>query len=135
MTTSDHPLKRPAGRYDETKPLTPTRLAALGALLVAVLVAFSALAYQQYASKRIPFANTGYQVVDDHSVRVDFSVSKERGSSVQCRLQARDRLNTEVGTVVVRLGPDLAGTVDQSATITTSARAAAGVVLSCRPAP
>jgi hypothetical protein len=135
MTTSDRPLRRPAGRYDEPRPLSRPVLLGLGVLLVVALAGLSFFAYRHYADARTPFQNTGYRVVSDTSVEVQFSVSKERGDTVQCQLAARDADQTEVGSLLVTLGPDEAGTVDRTETVTTTARAALGEVLSCRPAP
>ena len=110
-------------------------LLAGAALLVTVLTAFSVLAYRHYSHGRTPFRNVDYQVQSDTRVLVRFEVVKDAGKRVQCLLQARDRNNVEVGSLVATVGPEGSGTVTNAYLVSTRHRAVAGEVLSCRPAP
>jgi hypothetical protein len=102
-------------------------------LLVLVLAAFSFVAYRHYSAGRTPFSNLDYTVESDHGIVVRFQVVKDAGESVQCVLQARDRDNAEVGSLVTTIGPGERGTVTRALLVTTKRRAVAGEVLSCRP--
>jgi hypothetical protein len=125
-------LRRPPGRYDEPRPLTRPVLLGGAALLVAALMGFAFVAYQHYASTRVEFSDLGYQV-SDTGVAVRFQVVKGAGKKVECVLQARDRNNVEVGSLVVTIGPEGSGAVTKSSFVPTSRPAVAGEVLSCRP--
>ena len=131
--TSPSGLRRPPGRYDEQRPLPAWARVGGGVLLVGVLLAFSFVGYRHYAGSRAPFTNNGSEVRSDTEVVVRFSVVVEAHSSARCVLQARDRDNTEVGSSVVTVRSDTSRTVDRSETVTTTRRAVAAEVLSCRP--
>jgi hypothetical protein len=106
-----------------------------GALLLVLLLAgFSFVAYRHFAHGRTPFTNLDYTVESDHGIVIRFQVVKDAGKTVQCVLQARDRDNTEVGSLVTTIGPSESGAVTRSVLIRTTRRAVAGEVLSCRPA-
>ena len=106
-----------------------------GALLLVVLLAgFSVVAYRHYAQERTPFTNLDYTVGSDHEIVVRFQVVKDAGKTVQCVLQARDRDNAEVGSFLATIGPGESGTVTKAVHLTTTRRAVAGEVLTCRPA-
>jgi hypothetical protein len=103
-------------------------------LLVAALVGLAFLGWRHYDRSRTPFSNLGY-TVGDSAVVVRFSVVKDAGKTVQCLVQARDRDNAEVGSLVSTIGPDGSGTLKREVSVPTTRRAVAGEVLSCRPAP
>src|SRR5438067_282721 len=99
MTTSAG-LRRPPGRYDERRPLPRPVLVGGAVALVVALAGFSFLAYRHYAAGRTPFTNLDYRVESDHGIVVRFQVVMQEGKTVQCVLQARDRNNSEVGSLV-----------------------------------
>ena len=113
MTTPSG-LRRPPGRYDEPRTLPRPVLLGGAALLVAVLTVFSVVAYRHYAQGRTPFRNVDYEVQSDTRVLVRFEVVKDAGKTVRCLLQARDRNNAEVGSLVATVGPDGSGTVTKA---------------------
>jgi hypothetical protein len=127
-------LRRPPGRYDERRPLPRPVIVGGALVLVLALAGFSFVAYRHYSAGRTPFTNLDYKVQSDHAVLVRFQVVKDAGKTVQCVLQARDRDNTEVGSLVTTIGPSESGTVTRALLVTTRRRAVAGEVLSCRPA-
>jgi hypothetical protein len=131
--TTPPALRRPPGRYDEPRQLPRPVLLGGVALLVAALVGFAFVGWRHYATSRTPFTNLGYTATDS-AVVVRFQVVKDAGKTVQCLLQARDRDNAEVGSLVTTIGPDGSGTLTRAVTVPTSRRAVAGEVLSCRPA-
>ena len=133
MTTSAG-LRRPPGRYDERRPLPRPVIIGGALVLVLALAGFSFAAYRHYSAGRTPFTNLDYTVESDQVVLVRFQVVVHAGRTVQCVLQARDRENTEVGSLVTTIGPGESGTVTKALRLTTKHRAVAGEVLSCRPA-
>jgi hypothetical protein len=133
MTTSPG-LRRPPGRYDEPRPLSRPVLLGGAALLVAALVGLALVGWRHYATSRTPYTNLGY-TLSERAVVVRFSVVKDAGKTVQCLLQARDRDNAEVGSLVTTIGPDGSGTLERAVSVPTTRQAVAGEVLSCRPAP
>jgi hypothetical protein len=133
MTTSPG-LRRPAGRYDAPRSLSPAARVGAGLLLVAALLGFAFVGYRHYAHGRAPFTNTGYAVQSDSSVLVRFTVVVEAHETVRCLLQARDADNVEVGSAVVRVTSGSSRAVAREDTVSTKRRAVAAEVLSCRPA-
>ena len=131
--TTPPALRRPPGRYDEPRKLSRPVLLSGTALLVAALVGFAYVGWRHYAASRTPFTNLGY-AVSDSAVVVRFQVVKDAGKTVTCLLQARDRDNAEVGSLVTTIGPDGSGTLKREVSVPTTRRAVAAEVLSCRPA-
>ena len=74
---------------------------------------------------------TGYEVLSNSEVRVEYRVQRPEGVAVDCEVAALDRRKGRVGVVtdhVPAAGPTL---VDREVTVRTSARAVTGVVESC----
>lgn len=74
---------------------------------------------------------TGFQLVDEHSVTVQFQVTLRQGEAVTCALEAQDAEHGIVGWRVVQYPPDPAHTRSFSETIPTVAEATTGLVTSC----
>lgn len=76
---------------------------------------------------------TGYKVLDDQRVRVDFQVHSPEGRPVTCTIQALARDFATVGSVDVDVtfadGPEQRA----SATVRTTTRAVTGEVRTCVP--
>jgi hypothetical protein len=80
---------------------------------------------------RVAWTDTGYKVVDDRTVRVDFEVERSPGQAVRCRVRALDQAFGVVGVVDVAIPAGPARTVHQQATVRTTSRAVTGTVQTC----
>jgi hypothetical protein len=128
-------LRRPPGRYDEPRTLPRPLLVGGAVVLLTALLGFSYVAYRHYASTRAAFTNLDYRVASDSSVLIRFRIALDKGETAQCVLQARDRDNVEVGSVLVTLTGKGSSPFTVERTLPTKHRAVAGEVLSCRRAP
>lgn len=72
--------------------------ALLSVLVIAILVAGGWLIYQQTRTESVELAETGYEVIDDHTttMRVDLSRSDPQ-TPVYCIVRARDGSGAETG--------------------------------------
>ncbi|MGA8978763.1 MAG: DUF4307 domain-containing protein [Pedococcus sp.] len=80
---------------------------------------------------RITFIDTGYEVVDQRSVRVEFDVHRPAGEAVTCRLQALDATFGVVGVLDVQIPASQERSVHREAVVRTTSRAVTGVVDTC----
>lgn len=80
---------------------------------------------------RITFIDTGYEVIDERSVRVEFDVHRPAGEAVTCRLQALDATFGVVGVLDVDIAASQQRAVHREVVVRTSSRAVTGVVDSC----
>lgn len=80
---------------------------------------------------RVTFTDTGYEVVDDRSVRVEFDVHRSPGEAVTCRVRALDQGFGVVGVVEVAVPATQERSIHQQAVVRTTSRAVTGVVESC----
>ena len=75
---------------------------------------------------------TGYKVIDDSSVRVDFQVYSPDGKSLTCTVQALARDFSTVGSIEVAVAlPPQANEARSSTTVRTTSRAVTGEVRRC----
>ena len=74
---------------------------------------------------------TGYQVVSDTSVVVDYDLHRPVGTAVVCRISALDGGRNRVGTVEDAVPAEGATSVHRVVSRRTSVRAVTGVVDSC----
>jgi len=74
---------------------------------------------------------TGFQVVDSHTVVVEFQVSAPAGAAVACALEAQDVQHGVVGWKVVEIAPDETHARAFRETIPTVGEATTGFVNSC----
>jgi hypothetical protein len=78
---------------------------------------------------------TGYKVLDDRSVRVDFDVNRSPGQGVVCTVRALDRTFGVVGVLNVTVPATSERDVHQRVVVKTASRAVTGEVESCSPTP
>jgi hypothetical protein len=81
---------------------------------------------------------TGYEVLSDAEVRVEYDVSRPQGVAVDCEVAALDSRKGRVGVTVDEVPADGPAVVHREVVVRTSARAVTGVVQSCvrvLPAP
>ena len=74
---------------------------------------------------------TGFHLVDEHRVTVDFQVTLRQGEPVTCIIEAQDTEHGIVGWRVVEYPADPAHTRRFSETVRTTAEATTGLVPSC----
>ncbi|GAA1958368.1 DUF4307 domain-containing protein [Microbacterium deminutum] len=82
---------------------SPRRRAAIVIGLVVALVAVGLFAWMTVSNSldAVSADTTSYEVVDEHSVRLDFQISGPVGRSVACALEAQDEQHGVVGWRVV----------------------------------
>jgi hypothetical protein len=83
---------------------------------------------------KVTWTDTGYRVVDDRTVEVDFDVHRPAGQAVSCVVRALDQGYGTVGTVEVAIPASPERSVHRQVTVRTTTRAVTGVVKSCDPA-
>ncbi|CCH77925.1 conserved hypothetical protein [Nostocoides japonicum T1-X7] len=77
---------------------------------------------------------TGYHVVDDATVTLDFDVHRPEGAAVHCTVQALNSEYSVVGTLEVDIPAEGARSIHRHVTIRTASRAVTGTVDSCAKA-
>jgi hypothetical protein len=80
---------------------------------------------------RVTWTDTGYEVVDDRTVVVQFEVHRPQGQAVTCLVRALDQGFGVVGSVDVEVPASAERTVHRSVTVRTTTRAVTGAVRSC----
>jgi hypothetical protein len=131
MTTMPAHVRRPPGRYDQRRRLSrPVQVAAISLGLLVLLVG-TYLVYDRFSNNGIRFATLGYVVRSDTEVDIRFQVTRDRETTVDCLVRARDRDGIEVGSQKVRVAAGEAGQVERVQRVTTLRRAAAGEVTEC----
>lgn len=103
----------------------------VGCLLGTALVTWLSLAN---TVGRVTWTVTGYHVVDDASVTLDFDVHRSSDTAVTCHVTALDSRYGTVGALDVAVPATRASTVHQQVTIRTASRAVTGTVDSCTKA-
>jgi hypothetical protein len=82
---------------------------------------------------QVTWTDTGYKVVDDRTVRVDFDVHRSPQQAVTCRVRALDRSFGVVGVIDVSVPASQEASVHQQVTVRTTSRAVTGTVQDCAP--
>jgi hypothetical protein len=119
-------------RYGRTQRRSGRVRLVAAAAGVAVLVGLVAAVYAWSESGSVPKPTvSGYVVVSDALTTVDFTVSKQAGQRVSCRIVAQDQYTDVVGSVDVELAAEPAR-VAAHVRVPTRDRAVIGVVDSCR---
>jgi hypothetical protein len=117
------------------RPADParTRRRALLGVAAFVLVVAGFAWWVQATRVRLDYVVSGYEVTDDRSVDVSFSLTKDAGASAVCRVVAQNRYQEVVGTidVTVAAGPGSERS-QRTVRVPTRERAIVGSVLSCR---
>jgi hypothetical protein len=80
---------------------------------------------------RVTWTDTGYRVLDDRTVEVEFDVHRPEGQAVTCVVRALDQGFGTVGTVEVRIPASPEAAVHRQVTVRTTTRAVTGVVREC----
>lgn len=124
----------PSGRYGEPGPArrrtAHRRLVAAVAVLLAAGVAY-AVWFGVEARDQATFRSQGYEVVDDTRVEVTFSVTKPKGGTADCQVEALSSGSAQVGLITVPVGPSDETAVTVRAVLVTSERATTGQPVAC----
>ncbi|TDN92408.1 DUF4307 domain-containing protein [Microbacterium sp. BK668] len=118
-------------RYGRTRRGTTRWVVA--AAIVLGLVAVVAFAWLTVANSidSVDADTTGFQVIDERTVTLEFQVSAPTGSTVSCALEAQDEEHGVVGWKVVELPASDTHARAFRETIPTLAEATTGFVNSC----
>jgi hypothetical protein len=123
----------PAGRYGSRAGRRAPRWAywVLLAAVVAVGLVVAVVSYQNLGSQPIDGEQTAFQVLDDHSVRVDFQVRRDHPNQpADCIVRARSQDGDETGRKEV-LVPSGATVINLSTLLHTSKRPVTGEIYGC----
>ena len=82
---------------------------------------------------KVTWVDTGYSVLDDRTVRVEFDVHRRPGTAVTCHVEALDKTFGVVGVLEVDVPVDDERAVHQEVQVRTASRAVTGTVKSCAP--
>lgn len=124
---------RPESRYGKTRR-GPNRLliAALTVLALALGVAVAIAGYQRLGSSEVKGELAGFQLIDDRTVDVTLSVTREDPSQpVVCIMRARSIDGSETGRRELLVGPSTATTVQVTAQVKTSKPPVVGDAYGC----
>jgi len=127
----------PPGRYGRRRDGRRRRLVPIlfAILVVLATAALTVRLYQQYGDTDYDARIVQWTDDSDTRITIGFTVRVPAGASASCVLTAQAYDGAEVGRRVVTVAPQGGDTqITASETVETSARAAAGKVLRCRPA-
>jgi hypothetical protein len=128
-------IDRPAARYGSPRRSRRPRRWIVPLLTLAVVaagVAIAAVAFSRLGSAEVKGELGGYRVIDDRTVEVTASVTRDDPSqAVVCIVRARSYDGDEVGRREVLVAPSSADTVQVRTLVTTSRRAVVGDVYGC----
>jgi hypothetical protein len=115
----------PADRYP-----TPTQGSLRGSRIMAIVLtigvillgtALAYFAYNKFANKDIESSVISYDIVNDSTINIRFTVTREEPSEpAVCIVRARSRDGSETGRREVYVAPSESGTVDLTTFIRTS---------------
>lgn len=123
----------PEGRYGSRArgPVKPWVRWLLYAVVFAVLVGVSVVAYRNLGSKPIEGKQVAFRTIDDQSVGVTVELQRQQPDRpAECVVRARSYDGQEVGRKEVLMPPS-DGTTRQNTVLRTSARAVVGEVYGC----
>jgi hypothetical protein len=133
-TTPRFPPGRYGRRRDGRRHLTVP--IAFGVLILLLSVLIAVRLYRQYGDPDYDPQIVGWTDVTPTQMTIKFTVRVPSGGAADCLLRARSYDGAEVGSRTVTVsaaGNDT--TIAASETVPTSAQAAVGDVVRCRPAP
>ncbi|MBX7450201.1 MULTISPECIES: DUF4307 domain-containing protein [Mycobacteriaceae] len=128
-------IERPEARYGRQRLDRRTRrwiAIGLTVLVVVLGVAIAAVAFSRLGSAEVEGELGGYRVLDDQTIEVTMSVTREDPSRpVVCIVRARSYDGTETGRRELLVPPAEESTVQVTTLVKTSAPAVVGDVYGC----
>jgi hypothetical protein len=120
----------PAGRYGPAAPSRTARRAwiAVGAVVV---VGVLALVTHGLLANPVSWNDYGYKVVDAGHIRITFDVTKPKGATATCTVQALSDSFGQVGVQTVTIPPGADSTVRMTVEVATAEPAVTGTVQTC----
>ncbi|MFL0180709.1 MULTISPECIES: DUF4307 domain-containing protein [unclassified Mycobacterium] len=122
-------------RYGDTRgSALPRRLLAiaLAALAIATVAAIAVVGYQRFATAEVKGELYGYEVLDDQTVKVRFSVTRSEPSRpAACIVRVRSSDGSETGRREVLIPPSESATVQVTTTLKSSQPPVMGDVYGC----
>jgi len=126
----------PPGRYGRRRDGKRHVIApiVIGLIVIVASVALTVRLYRQYGDTDYEGQIVGWTGVTEAQMIIDFTVRVPAGGSASCVLRARAYDGAEVGRRTVTVAaPAGHTTIEASEPVPTSARAAVGDVIACRP--
>jgi len=128
-----------ANRYGAKKRrLSPAAKRSIGGVALAAGIGFMAWVSTSNSLNDVSYKDVGYVTTDATLAEVDFQVTREHGTPVQCAVKALDSKYAVVGWKVVDIAPsepdgtaDGGRTVSQRVPVRTESLSVSGVVDSC----
>jgi Domain of unknown function (DUF4307) len=128
-------IERPAARYGRQRLSTRHRrriAAGLAVLVVAVGVIIAIVASGRFGSAEVKGELGGYRLVDDQTVEVTISVTRDDPSlPVVCIVRARSIDGSETGRREVLVPPSSAATVQVTTLVKASGKPVVGDIYGC----
>jgi hypothetical protein len=128
-------IERPAARYGRQRLTRRARrwiVLGLTALVLVAGVAIAAVAFTRFNSGGVKGEMAGYRIVDDETVEVTLSVTRDDPSQpVVCIVRARSFDGNETGRREVLVVPSTAATVQVTTIVKTSRPPVVGDVYGC----
>jgi hypothetical protein len=123
----------PAGRYG---PAAPSRTARRAWIATGVVVAVGLLALVTHGllANPVSWDDYGYKIVDDGHIRVTFDVTRPKGMTATCTVQALSESFGQVGVQTVTVPPGKDSTVRLTVDVQTAEPAVSGTVQGCERA-
>ena len=123
-------LSPPAGRYGAAAPSRTVRRIWI---VVGVVVVLAVLAFvtRGLLSNPVHWQDYGYKVVDAGHIRVTFDVTRPKGATATCTVEALSESFGQVGVQTVTVPPGQESTVRMTVEIRTAEPAVTGTVRSC----
>jgi hypothetical protein len=118
-------------RYGRSRSRAPRWLVVLGVAIAAIVVVVAGWATVAGALDDVDVRTTGFRLIDDRAVRIDFQVTAPAGREVACALEAQDADHGVVGWKVVTLPPNDGAPRALEEQVPTVATATTGLVNSC----
>jgi hypothetical protein len=128
-------IERPAARYGRQRLTARNRrwiAIGLGVLTLAAGIAIAVIASQRLGSGDVKGELGGYRVLDDESVEVTITVTRDDPAQpVVCIVRARSLDGSETGRREVLVGPSTARTVQVTSVVKASRTPVVGDVYGC----
>ncbi len=119
-------------RYGRTRRPGKRRVAIVALILAAAAVIAFGWMTVATAAEQVDARTTGFRIIDEHAVEVEFQITPPAGREVACFLEAQDTEHGIVGWRMVRIPASADHTRSFVETVPTLSEATTGLVNSCR---